>query len=899
VKRSWESRIDVALAGLVALVVLVVYLLTLTVSVPFWDSGEYIATSYILGVPHPPGTPLYVLLGRLFCLLPIPLSIAGKVNLLSALPSALACGMTFLVTIRLLARAGEPFGVGREGSASPSNISRVGGVVAGLIMAFSSTYWINAIEAEVYALSSLVMVFAVYLMLQWQELRRVGGEEGRRATNLVVVIFYMLSLSIAFHMGAFVVFLPLVLFFLSDYYSKLRDPRFAWSAATLVVLSFFLGFDAERLLITLALLFVLVLLNVHLGGWKPFVSIGLGFAVLGVSGFMMAKVNVPAGMITGLVLAVLVYAAGRNMLVRDNLGFWIVAVFILGLSVHLYLPIRASLNPAINEADPSTLRNFYLMLSRDQYKPGPPWEFNGGWQTKLDTHFWRYWRYQYDFGVRALWAVPFVLGMTGAVFHAARARRTFLLMAFIILATSVGLIWHLNFSADEVRDRDYFFVALFHFFTVWIGMGAAAVLFLVRESLKPGVARVAALTGAAALLLLVPVGQLRANWFTHDRSKFYVARDYAYNILTSLEPNAILFTNGDNDTFPLWYLQEVENVRKDVRVACLSLLNTDWYIRQLRDEDPKAPIAFTDAEIASLGWYQDANTGRIVAINDQAVEEIIRRNAWRQPVYFAVTVPSENLRGYDTQNRLRMEGLVWRVMQEPVSEDVDEEKLVRNLNEVFRWGGVLTPDGTLDRTVYRDENASRLCQNYAAAFIRLGQVYDRRARALLTEGREAEGKAQIRLAIDTLERARQFQGGFSVVSISTGTLYAQIGEVAKADSTFTDLITQVLADPTDPDKVDALPELLWRRGNLRFDHRDFQAALSDFSNLAEILPQVWEGWEGQIRSLAEMGQREQAASLLDRWLQTNPGHAGALELRHALTGQGANGFSAEPAAPSP
>jgi tetratricopeptide (TPR) repeat protein len=893
VRKAWETPIDFAIAGGTAFLALVVYLLTLTVTVPFWDSGEYIATSYILGIPHPPGTPLYVLLGRVFCLLPIPLSIAGKVNLLSALPSALACGMTALLTARLLARAGPPFGTGTEAGVRPTGISRTGGVLAGLVMAFSNTFWINAIEAEVYALSSLVMVVAVYLMLQWHEMRRAGGEEGRRATNLVVVIFYMLSLSIAFHMGAFVVFLPLVLFFLSDYYPSLRDPRFVWSALTLVVLSFFLGFDAERLAITLVLLLVLVLLNVHLGGWKPFVAIGFGFAAVGLSGLLMAKINVVAGSVAGLGLAAAGYYLMRRSLVSDNLGFWIVAVFILGLSVHLYLPIRASLDPAINEADPSTLKTFYLMLSRDQYKPGPPWEFNGGWETKFNTHFWRYWRGQYDFGVPALWGLPFVLGLTGAVLHAARARRSFLLMAFVMLATSIGLIWHLNFSPDEVRDRDYFFVALFHFFTVWVGMGAAAVLFLVRESLREGTLRRALVVVTAALLLLVPVGQLRANWFTHDRSKFTVARDYAYNILTGLEPNSILFTNGDNDTFPLWYLQEVEQVRKDVRVACLSLLNTDWYIRQLRDQEPKAPIGFTDEEIASLGWYRDADSGRIVGINDQAVEEIIHRNAWRLPVYFAVTVPSENLRGFDREKRLVMEGLVWRLTKDPVPQDVDEERLVRNLNEVFRWGGVLTPDGKLDRSVYRDDNASRLCQNYAAAFIRLGQVYDRRAREYFAAGRESEGRAEIQRAIDILQRAEQFHEGFSSVSISTATLYAQLGDVAKADSVFSDLIAKVLADPYNPEKVDLLPELLWRRGNLRFDHGEYQAAQTDFLSLSEILPDIWEGWDGQARSFAELGQMDKAIAIVDRWLERNPQHEAALEMKRTLASAAPaiNGFA--------
>src|SRR5262249_6074394 len=153
----------------------------------------------------------------------------------------------------------------------------------------------------------------------------------------------------------------------------------------------------------------------------------------------------------------------------------------------------------------------------------------------------------------------------------------------------------------EVRDRDYFFTSFYHAYAIWIGMGAAMALRWVSESFASPRARRAAGIATAALLLVMPVLLLARLWFKHDRSRNYIAHDYAYNMLVPLGPHAFVFTNGDNDTFPLWYLQQVEDIRKDVRVVNLSLLQTDWYIRQLRDDPPRLPIVLDDHQVDVLG----------------------------------------------------------------------------------------------------------------------------------------------------------------------------------------------------------------------------------------------------------------------------------------------------------
>lgn len=907
----WESGIDLAVAGALTLFAAVVYVLTLTLTIPFWDSGEFIATSYVLGIPHPPGTPLYVILGRVFSLLPVPLTISQKVNLLSAIPSAMAVGLSYLVTARILAHCRSPFGTEGTWPPRPTHLGRIGAVVGALVMAFSSTYWTNATEAEVYPLSSLVMTGSIYLMLKWRDLRHQGRQEAHHAMNVVIAVFYMLALSIAFHMGAFVVFLPLVLFFLSDYYPDIADRRFVASAALLVILSFFLGFDAARGTISLVLVSALVMINYSIIGSRNLIGLVGSLGTLIVATIILAKMGpVFGGVVALLLVGTLVALWGRG-LVRDNLGMWVGLVFVLGLSVHIFLLVRAAHDPPINEADPSTLDNFLKVLTRDQYKPGPPWEFRGGFDTdlqragmqvrdaqgfvvpfgerlqaeldtKFNTHFWRYWRPQYELGMSLLWAVPFVLGALGGVFHYLRSRRTFLMMAFVLLATSVGLIWHLNFKADEVRDRDYFFVAFFHFFTIWVGIGAAGLLSLVRDAV-PAVARPVGIGVTSFALMVIPLGQLEHQWFEHDRSEFYVARDYAYNLLEPLPPDAILFTNGDNDTFPLWCLQEVYGVRKDVRVACLSLLNTDWYIKQCRDQEPTVPITWTDAQVDDLVPFWDQEIQRPILVKDQAVYHIVQNNRGARPIYFAVSVP--DLMGFQEANRLEMEGLSWRLTDAPVEDDVDVEVLRENLYETFRWGGLLTDDFELDRTVYRDPNTRRLSQNYAAAFIRLGMGLEREARDLYEAGDDAGGDARIDDAIEQLRRAEVFYDGYTASSIVIATLLQQRGRAAEADSILTGFIGYALDHPGSRES-DYVPELFYRRAILRFDQGDFAAAYDDYASLTQLLPQEWQAWEGQIQALAAMGQRSRAVQVVDTWLATYPNHQPAKDVRKRLAGGG-------------
>ncbi len=797
----WRERLTdpVVIGGLIVfLATQVVYLETVTISAPFWDSGEFIATSYVLGIPHPPGTPLYVLIGKLFTMAPIS-EISARVNYLSSLASSLAALFTFLVIVKLV----RSWWRGRPQNRLDDLIAVGAGFVGAFFTAFGRTFWENAVEAEVYALSSLVMILCVWLALKWEESERPDGTE--RNNNLLLLIGYLLFVSIGIHMGTFLVALPILVFVL------LVSWRTVINADTLMTLLW--------MWVGIAVFYLCMGVGVPVGG-----ALALGAATF----------------------AVMVARRWRR-LGEHNLAFWLIALAVVGLSVQLFLLVRARMDPPINEADPSTWENLWLVLSRDQYKPPNPFtERQAAWSIQFAKHFWRYFHDQYHLGIRPEWlsmALPFFIGIAGAVGQAFRDRKRFVLMLLLVLVTTVFLVFYLNFKEDEVRDRDYFFVAGYHFFAVWIGLGAATLATWLRgdprvedgKVIEPPGGRLfgTATVGVVCVLSLLPINH---GWYKHDRTGFLVARDYAYNMLTPLDENAIVFTNGDNDTFPLWYLQEVEGIRKDVRVVNLSLLNTHWYIRQLRDQEPKVRITVPDDRIDMLhGFYTPE--GDIVLVKDMMVEHILDVNQDR-PIYLAVTVPDQ----MDLEKQLVMEGLVFRVVdEEGEPERVDVETTWKNLREVFLYRSLLDEQGYYDTSVYKDDNARKLVQNYVAAYVRCAHYW-------LRNGQDDQ-------ALEALEYAARINPSFPGVLYTQGYLRLERQEFAEAETTFRKLLevgdrapevysflAQAVAGQDRPDEAEQI-----YRESIRQNPNDFDTYRYLFTHLwaqdrKQEAIEVIEGW---------------------------------------------------------
>jgi tetratricopeptide (TPR) repeat protein len=364
-----------------------------------------------------------------------------------------------------------------------------------------------------------------------------------------------------------------------------------------------------------------------------------------------------------------------------------------------------------------------------------------------------------------------------------------------------------------------------------------------------GAERAGLWVGAAALIgiSLLPA---KAGWFEHDRSRFYIAHDYAYNMLTPLEPNAIVMTNGDNDTFPLWYIQEVEHVRKDVRVVNLSLLNTPWYIRQLRDQEPRVPFSLTDPQLDALQPYQEEGSGKIIWVKDQAVADLIKTNQWKRPIYLAVTVPEQ----LGFEKRLTLEGLVFRVSEKETGEHaVDTRKTLHNLYRVFRYDGLLDKNRDYDKSVYKDENAYKLVQNYSAAHVQ--------------SAFKLQQAGQSKDAVTVLKDAVKMTPDFPGLLEYLGKSYEDLGDTAEAERVFTDAQKRF---PNSAEFYFHLGVIHWQRGHKLRRPDLIEQGLAELRRACE-LDQRYFDWFGSLFSALWLeGRKQEAVDVLRTWSRAHP-----------------------------
>ena len=511
-------------AGLVALGALLLYVATLAPTTQFWDSPEYMAAAHALGIPHPPGNPLFIILGHAWGLLPLGADYARRINLFAAVTSAVAAGLWFLIGERWLRPIVPP----------PARWPRRLAAAAGaLVAATTFTVWNQSVVNEkVYTVSVLSIALVLWLVVRWAD--QTPSPETRRDHHLVLIV-YLLALTATNHLMGLLVAPAVLVYVLATDPRALRRPSF-------------------------------------------------------------------------LVAAALVAAVGT--------------------SVYLFLPIRAQFDPYLNEGAPTTWRALKAVLTREQfgkpsvfdnpmYLPGPD---NPGHslvlygQQLLNYVQYFTWQFGRDWwpGVQRALAVAFAaLGLLGARRHWRAERRAALAMTTLLLTLTLALVFYLNFRwgfsqpyhaaglEHEVRERDYFFIASFALWGIWVGMGLAAVMEWIEQGLvarQPAAARRWALATPVLLLALVP---LAGNRLTASRAGETMARDYARDVLQSADPYALVVTAGDNDTFPLWYAQQVEGVRRDVSVLVLSLANTDWYLHQLQQRPPA-----TFDSLGAPAWYR-------------------------------------------------------------------------------------------------------------------------------------------------------------------------------------------------------------------------------------------------------------------------------------------------------
>jgi hypothetical protein len=501
-------------AAIAALLVFILYFITISPSAWMWDTGEYMAAAKVLGLPHPPGNPFFMLIAHVFGELPLPGGYAQHINIMAALASAASAGFWFLVTERVL-----------SGWLPKSWQRLTGAALATLIGATAFTVWNQSVVNEkVYTMTLLFFTAVSWLMISWTD-----DPEGPKANKRLLLVAYLLGLGYANHPAGFLAMPAVGVAILVRRWQTLLD-------------------------------------------WR--------------------------------------------LLVKGAL------VLVLGLTPFIYEPIRAAYFPPLNEGEPtacvtkieasctfSELTKQRLMdnINREQYGKkltrGAPYTAQVGmwwlyfkWQWLRDA-------YNESPALQAILAVLFLtLGLLGGYVHYSRDRRTFWYFGPLMFTLTLALIYYMNFKYGwsqspelgdtvdrEVRDRDYFYIWSYSAWGVWAALGLVYVWQSVAEMLdrnggepndKAGYATRRSWLLATPILLIACV-PLVGNWKTASHRGDTFAADWGADMLNSVEPYGILITNGDNDTFPLWYAQEVEGVRQDVMVLVTSYLNTDWFLRQI------------------------------------------------------------------------------------------------------------------------------------------------------------------------------------------------------------------------------------------------------------------------------------------------------------------------------
>lgn len=654
------------------------YMLTLEPTASLWDCPEFIATSFKLEVGHPPGTPLFFLINRIGAMFAGDVeNVAYAINALSALESALTIAFLFWTIAHLARKIFRK--TATELTSNEVWITMSAAAIGSLAYAFTDSFWFSAVEAEVYALSSLFTAVVVWAMLRWES---VADEPG--ANRWLVLIAYLMGLSIGAHILSLLCILALVFVYYFKKYPTAPKKDLWKPAITGVVLT--------------GIFYGLTPTVVKIGAWVDRIFVNdFGLGVNSGLATFVALLLIALGF-----FAYRAHKNGRSVL---NTILISAGMVVVGFSTYGVVLIRSSVNPPMNsnhpdnpyslvqflsreqygsrplisgqsyasvpvdyvlnnsyyidetgkykgyqyvvdaEWDPSTTALFPRMYSSahtDQYKAwaeikgrkvrtergemvtiptfGENFKFFVGYQ--LNFMYWRYFMWNFagrqtdvqsdgltngnwlsgikpidelylgpqddlpeelanNRGRNNYYFLPLILGLIGFFFQLKKEGRGFLIVGLLFFMTGVAIILYLNQTPSQPRERDYAYVGSFYAFAIWIGLGVVGVCQFLRDRLFKKSSKVA-IAVATIACASVPVILAQQNWDDHDRSGRTFARDMGVNYLTNLLPNSVLINYGDNDTFPIWFAQEVLGKGLDTRVMNSSYISGDWYADQMR-----------------------------------------------------------------------------------------------------------------------------------------------------------------------------------------------------------------------------------------------------------------------------------------------------------------------------
>jgi len=681
-------RYNLLLGWFSFLVALIVYSLTIEPTVSLWDCGEFIASSYKLQIGHPPGAPLYMIIGRIFSFFASdPANVAKMYNMVSATSSAFTILFLYWTIAHLLRKVF----IKTEKDHNPSNYILVMGsaLVGALAYAFSDTFWFSAVEAEVYATSSLFTAVVFWAILKWENIA-----DEKHANRWLILIAYLMGLSIGVHLLNLLAIPAIVLVYYFRRYTVTRNGLIKAILVAVVILGSIMYMIIPGL-VRIATWFELLFTNsfgFHYNtGFFIYVILLIGLLAFGIYRTQFQKKHVLLNTIlVSLTVIIIGYSSYAMIIIRstaqppmnenrpDN-AFALLSylnreqygdrplvtgnqynaefesvdykkpVYVLNKETNTYE--IASRKPEINYKEGKIL--FPRMYSRDSQHRRAYIEYgtidDPANPTYLDNieFFLRYqlghmyiryfmWNFvgkQNDVqshggildgrvvsgikGIDAIWLgnqdeltddmrnhparntyffLPLLLGIIGMFWHLKHDLKDFWIVMFLFILTGIAIVIYLNQSPFQPRERDYAYAGSFYAFSIWVGMGVAGIAAFISRWMSM---RLAAVFSFIIALMAGPLLMAVQNWNDHDRSGRYLTRDIARNYLESCDEDAIIYTVGDNDTFPLWYAQEVEGIRTDVRVVNMMLFNTEWHIDQMKMqayESEPLPISLPNAK---------------------------------------------------------------------------------------------------------------------------------------------------------------------------------------------------------------------------------------------------------------------------------------------------------------
>ena len=715
------SKLNTLMAWLTFAIAAVVYGLTVEPTASLWDCPEFIACGYKLEIGHPPGAPFFMLVANLFSQFASnPSQVALMVNLLSALLSAGCIFFLFLTITHLAHKLICPTG---DTLTIPNVITiEACGLVGALAYTFSDTFWFSAVEAEVYAFSSFLTAVMFWLILKWED-----EADSPRSDRWIILIAYITGLSIGVHLLCLLCLpaMAFVVWFRKDKLIKrlVRQRHRLLKLSLTCLLMFIVGFSSYGVILIRANACPPMCENEP----KTFSTLGKYL-----SREQYGKTPL--------------YPRIYSMYHADAYESWMGDI-----KTQDGVPTKAeNLRYFLSYQVNFMYWRYFLwnFVGRQNNIQGNGEVEHGNWITgfrwiddwllgcdtsKLPSDLAK------NKGRNVFYGLPLILGLLGIVWQWRRGRegrQQLWIVTLLFVMTGLAIVVYLNQTPMQPRERDYAYVGSFYAFAIWIGLGVAMISDKLRvisdKYLTPKGMSVARNATAHVIIaciacLLVPLQMASQTWDDHDRSGRYTCRDFGQNYLMSMqdEGNPIIFTSGDNDTFPLWYNQEVEGVRRDVRDCNLEYLQTDWYIDQMKRpayDSPALPISWSheDYQQGRLE-YLPINTDSLTITsgkdtmtislkgkqyllkNELMVLEMLSNAIWSRPFYMSISM-GNNLSFL--RDHLVLEGLAYRISPTTEGQCVDVERLYENIMYRFRYGGLNT------KGIYVDEDVKRMADTH-------------------------------------------------------------------------------------------------------------------------------------------------------------------------------------------